>query len=136
MSFSPLVPASLAPPFARYAHGVLIEAGQRMVRTSGQLAMAKDGTIPQGAQAQAALIFDTIDAILAEGGMSRANVCHISAFVTGREHMAGYMTARDAYLADVPNLPGSTLIIVSGFTKPEFLVEIEVMAVGSGEDQV
>lgn len=131
MSFSSLVPGSLAPPFARYAHGVAIEAGQRLVRTSGQLALAKDGTVPEGAQAQAALIFQSIDAILAEGGLSRADVCHISAFVTAREHMAGYMAARDAYLADVPNLPASTLIMVSGFTREEFLVEIEVMAVGA-----
>lgn len=130
MSFSSLVPDSLAPPFARYAHGVVIEAGRRIVRTSGQLALAKDGSIPEGAHAQTALIFENVDAILAGGGMSRADVCHISAFVTAREHMAGYMAARDAYLADVPNLPASTLIIVSGFTREEFVVEIEVMAVG------
>lgn len=130
MSFSSLLPGTLAPPFARYAHGVAIEAGQRLVRTSGQLALARDGSIPEGAQAQATLIFENIDAILAEGGMSRADVCHISAFVTAREHMAGYMAARDAYLADAPDLPASTLIIVSGFTREEFVVEIEVMAVG------
>lgn len=130
MSFRSLVPDSLAPPFARYAHGIAIEAGQRFVRTSGQLAMTKGGSIPSGAEAQAALIFESIDAILAEGRLTRADVCHISAFVTGREHMAGYMKARDAYLVAVPNLPASTLIIVSGFTREEFLVEIEVMAVG------
>lgn len=130
MAFRPLVPEVLAPPFARYAHGVAVEAGQRLVRTSGQLAMAKDGTIPDGAQAQARLIFDNLDAILAEGGLSRDDVCHLSAYVTAREHMAGYMAARDAWLADVPRLPASTLIIVSGFTRPEFLVEIEVTAVG------
>lgn len=130
MGFSSLVPSSLAPPFARYAHGVVIEAGQRLIRTSGQLALARDGTVPDGAQAQAELIFQNIDAILADGGMSRADVCHISSFVTDRQHMAGYMAARDAYLGDVPNLPASTLIIVSGFSRPEFLVEIEVMASG------
>jgi enamine deaminase RidA (YjgF/YER057c/UK114 family) len=129
VSFRSLVPDSLAPPFARYAHGVAVDAGQRLVRTSGQLAMARDGTIPEGSEAQAALIFTNLDAVLAEGGMSRHDVCHISAFVTAREHMAGYMKARDAWLADVERLPASTLIIVGGFTREEFLVEIEVMAV-------
>ena len=42
--------------------------------------------------------------------------------------MAGYMAARDAWLASVPHLPASTLMIVSGFTRPEFVVEIEVVA--------
>ena len=50
------------------------------------------------------------------------------AFVTARDHMAGYMAARDAWLADVTRLPASTLVIVSGFTRPEFLVEVEVTA--------
>ncbi|MEO1778790.1 MAG: RidA family protein, partial [Pseudomonadota bacterium] len=29
-----LTPPSIAPPFARYAHGVEVPAGQRLVRTS------------------------------------------------------------------------------------------------------
>ncbi len=130
MAFHSLNPDRLAPPFARYAHGVAIEAGQRMVRTAGQLGMAKDGSIPEDAEAQAHLCFENIDVILEEGGLGRNDVCHLFAFVTARENMAGYMKARDAYLATVPNLPASTLIIVSGFTRPEFLVEIEATAVG------
>lgn len=42
------------------------------------------------------------------------------------------MTARDAWLAGVDRLPASTLVIVSGFTRPEFLVEIEAMAAVAG----
>ena len=38
------------------------------------------------------------------------------------------MAARDAFLADVAVLPTSTLMIVSGFTRPEFVVEVEVWA--------
>lgn len=129
MSFRSLAPASLAPPFARYAHGVEIEAGKRMVRTAGQLAMAKDGTIPEGSRAQADLVFANIEAVLAGGGMSKNDVCHLFAFVTAREHMPGYMAARDAWLADVTKLPASTLIIVGGFTREEFVVEIEATAV-------
>ena len=96
--------------------------------TSGQLALADDGTVPDGAEAQAALIFANLDAILRDGGTDREHILRINAFVTGREHMAGYMAARDAWLADVAHLPASTLMIVSGFTRPEFVVEIEVMA--------
>ncbi len=42
--------------------------------------------------------------------------------------MAGYMAARDAWLADVAVLPSSTLMVVSGFTRPELVVEIGVWA--------
>ena len=120
-----LIPDSIAPPFARYAHGV---ATQDLVLTSGQLPLAKDGTIPEGAQAQAALCFANIDAILAEGGTSKAHTLRINAYVTDRAHMAGYMAARDVWLADAGVLPASTLMIVTGFTRPDFLVEVEVTA--------
>jgi len=120
-----LTPDAMAPPFARYAHGV---SSDGLVLTSGQLALNLDGTVPEGAEAQARLIFANIDLILAQGGTSKATTLRVNAFVTDRSHMAGYMAARDAWLKDVPHLPASTLMIVSGFTRPEFVVEIEVMA--------
>jgi enamine deaminase RidA (YjgF/YER057c/UK114 family) len=123
-----LLPKSIAPPFARYAHGAVVKGPCELVVTSGQLAVAIDGTIPQGAKAQAELCFSNIEAILCEAGARAEHVVKINAFVTDRAHMAGYMDARDAWLSGVENLPASTLMIVTGFTRPEFLVEIEVTA--------
>ena len=123
-----LAPASISPPFARYAHGVEVPAGARLAVTSGQLALAADGSVPDGSEAQARLCFANCAAILAEAGMGPADVIRINAYVTDRAHMAGYMAARDAWLAGVSRLPASTLVIVSGFTKAEFLVEVEVTA--------
>jgi len=128
MAIKSLTPPQLRPPFARYAHGVEIPAGWRVVRTSGQLGIAADDHIPEDARAQADICFDAIRAILAEAGMGPADVAHISGFVPDGAHMAGYMLARDAFMDGVPHLPASTLLIVSGFTRPEFKVEVEVMA--------
>ena len=127
-----LAPPTIAPPFARYAHGVAVPAGHRLVVTSGQLGLAADGSVPEGAAAQAAICFANLDAILAEAGAARADVIRLNAYVTDRAHMAGYMAARDAWLAGVDRLPASTLVIVSGFTRPEFVVEIEAMAAVAG----
>jgi enamine deaminase RidA (YjgF/YER057c/UK114 family) len=127
-----LTPAAMRPPFARYAHGVAVPEGARWVLTSGQLGVAPDDSVPDGAEAQARLCFANCAAILAEAGMGPADVVRINAFVTGREHMAGYMAARDAWLAGVDRLPASTLVIVSGFTRPEFVVEVEVTAARVG----
>jgi enamine deaminase RidA (YjgF/YER057c/UK114 family) len=123
-----LTPPELAPPFARYAHGVAIPAGARLILTSGQLGVAPDGNAPPDAPAQAALCFANCAAILAAGGMGPADVVRINAFVTDRAHMPAYMAARDQWLAGITRLPASTLVIVSGFTRPEFLVEVEVTA--------
>ncbi|ABV93127.1 endoribonuclease L-PSP [Dinoroseobacter shibae DFL 12 = DSM 16493] len=125
----PLSPDTIRPPFARYAHGVEVPAGARLVVCSGQLGIGPDDVAPDSAEAQAALCFANLDAVLAEGGMGRADVVRINAYVTDRTHMTGYMAARDAWLSAVPDhLPASTLMIVSGFTRPEFKVEIELIA--------
>ncbi|MEM9476158.1 MAG: RidA family protein [Pseudomonadota bacterium] len=127
-----LTPYDIAPPFARYAHGVAVPAGHRLLFTSGQLGLGADGAVPEDVGAQAEICFANIDAILRAGGASRADVVRINAFVTDRAHMAGYMAARDAWLAEVTRLPASTLVIVSGFTREEFKVEIEVVAAVAG----
>lgn len=125
-----LTPDTIAPPFARYAHGVEIPPGARLVRTSGQLGLGADGNIPDAPFDQANICFANITEILAAADMVPGDICHVSAYVTDRAHMQGYMSARDQYFADVPQdaLPSSTLVIVSGFTRPEFKVEIEVWA--------
>ena len=92
-----LQPDSIARPFARYAHGVEVPAGARMVYTSGQLGMAVDGTVPEGAREQAEICFGNIDAILGEAGAGRGDVVRINAYVTDRVYIAGYMAARDAW---------------------------------------
>jgi len=123
-----LTPATIAAPFARYAHGVAVPAGARLIFASGQLGMAADGTVPEAAEAQAAICLANIDAILAEGGAGRDDLVRLNAYVTDRAHMPGYMAARDAWLAEVTRLPASTLMIVAGFTRPEFVVEVEAIA--------
>lgn len=123
-----LTPDTISPPFARYSHGVEVPAGMRLVATSGQLGLAADGSVPDSARAQADLCFAACTAILGAAGMGPGDVIRINAFVTARKHMQGYMEARDAWLADVSRLPASTLVIVSGFTRPEFLIEVEVTA--------
>jgi enamine deaminase RidA (YjgF/YER057c/UK114 family) len=123
-----LTPASIRPPFAAYAHGVEAPSGLRWVLTSGQLGLRRDGTLADTSYGQAAQCFSNCAAILAEAGMTPTDVVRINAFVTDRAHMAGYMQARDEWLSGVARLPASTLVIVSGFTRPEFLVEVEVTA--------
>ena len=105
-------------------------AGGRIVFCSGQLGVAADDTVPETVTAQAELCFENIKAILAEAGLGVGDIVRINAYVTRREHMGDYMAVRDRYVGNPP--PASTLVIVSGFTRPEFLVEVEATAVGAG----
>lgn len=124
-----LSPDTIRAPFARYSHGIEVPAGSRLVFCSGQLGIAADETIPDDVRAQADLCFANIAAILTEAGLSLSDIVRINAYVTERAHMQGYMQSRDAHVGSPP--PASTLMIVTGFTRPEFKVEIEIVAAGS-----
>jgi len=121
-----LVPKRIRAPFARYSHAVEAPAGARWLVCSGQLGISADDKIPEDAEAQTILCLEAIGACLAEAGMSFADIVRINAYVTDRAYMSGYMAVRDRYVANPP--PASTLMIVSGFTRPEFKVEVEVIA--------
>ncbi|MEM9999813.1 MAG: RidA family protein [Pseudomonadota bacterium] len=123
-----LTPETIRPPFAKYSHAVEVPEGMRLIVCSGQLGIAADDTIPADTAAQTRLCFDNIRAILGDAGMDLTNIVRINAYVTGREHLKPYMGVRDELFGEPA--PASTLMIVSGFAREEFDVEIEVLAAG------
>lgn len=123
--FKTVNPESVRTPFGAYAHGIQIPENHTLLMTSGQLGISKDDAIPEDATSQSKLCFESIQAILAELGAGMDAIVKVSAFVTDRAHFPEYMAVRDSYL---PYPVCSTLLIVSGFTRPEFKVEVEVIA--------
>jgi enamine deaminase RidA (YjgF/YER057c/UK114 family) len=119
-------PPAVRRPFGNYNHGLLVPPGASLLVTSGQLGIGLDDTIPEDVTGQAELCFKAIGAILEEAGMTFADVIRVSGFVTKREDFLAYMAVRDRYTLDPK--PASTLIVIGGFTRPEFLVEVEVTA--------
>lgn len=123
---SALAPSTIRAPFGRYSHGLEIPPGQRLVVVSGQLGLRADDTVPESVTEQTEICFANVAAILAEAGMTLADVVQIRAFVTDRASMKDYMAVRDRLVGTPP--PVSTLMIVSGFTRAEMKVEVEVLA--------
>jgi 2-iminobutanoate/2-iminopropanoate deaminase len=121
-----LNPKAIHPPFANYAHGVEIAAGARLVFCSGQLGIGPDGLIPEDVESQARLCFRAIVAILGEASMSLDDLIRLNAYVASAQYLSGYMTVRDEFVSNPP--PASTLMIVQGFARPEFKVEVEAVA--------
>jgi 2-iminobutanoate/2-iminopropanoate deaminase len=125
-----LSPSSIHPPFAPYSPGIEVSSRSRFVFVSGQLGIDRDGVIPPDAAGQTRVVFDNIKAILGEAGMGLRDVVKLNAYVTGRQHMRGYMDVRNELFAEP--YPASTLMIVGGFTREEFVVEIEAIAASPG----
>ncbi|GAB2184800.1 RidA family protein [Roseibium sp. LAB1] len=122
----PFNPPSVRPPFGQYNHGLYVPPGASLLVTSGQLGIRPDDTIPPDVTGQAEICFEAIAAILKEADMSFDDVIRISGFVTRREDFPDYMAVRDRYTGSLK--PVSTLLVVGGFTRADFLVEVEVTA--------
>ena len=122
----PVNPPAIRPPFARYSHGILVPAGADVLVTSGQLGIGPDERVPDDVEAQCVLCFENLAAILSEAGMSFADVVRFTAYVTDRAYFPIYGAVRGRYVE--ADAFASTLVIVGGFTRPEFKIEVEVTA--------
>ena len=103
-----LSPSSIHAPLARYSHGISIPAAHRLEIVAGQVGIGRDELVPSGSEAQADICFANIAAILAEDGMTMANVVRLSVYVTAREHMEGYRRSRDRHSREHLRRPHSS----------------------------
>ena len=123
----PITSEKIHKPFGEYSLAVLNKKTGLLV-TSGQLGMDRVGNIPNSISEQTKLCFNNINEILDEAKFNKTHILRVNAFLTNRENITEYMKVRDDFFLDIKIKPASTLLIVSGFNKPEFLVEIEVIA--------
>ncbi|WP_317930063.1 RidA family protein [Halioxenophilus sp. WMMB6] len=127
-NFKTVNPTTIRAPFGNYVHGIEAPAGSRLFFTSGQLGTGKDDATPESITEQATICFTNIQEILKANALTMADVVKVTAYVTSRDYFPAYMAVRDQFL---PQPVASTLLIVGGFTRPEFKVEVEVIAVTS-----
>lgn len=127
-----LSPASMAPPAANYAHAMLTEsvpgAPTRWLHTSGVVPIALDGTVPEGIGAQAEVVWANLLSLLAEAGMSAADVVSITTYVVADRiaDLPAVMAARDRALGG--HRAASTLVTVPALARPEWQMEIALVA--------
>ncbi len=119
-------PVGIRAPLATYSHGILLPPGAQLLLASGQLGVGLDGQVPDDVESQCVLCFENIKAILAESGMGFEHVVRFNGFVTDRASFPIYGAVRGRYVAG--HGFASTLVIVSGFSRPEFKVEVEITA--------
>jgi 2-iminobutanoate/2-iminopropanoate deaminase len=122
-------PADIAPPAANYAHAVLSEGPAAILHTSGVVPIAPDGSVPADIGEQAEVVWSNLLAILREAAMSPDDVVSVTTYVVV-DHMSSLpvvMQARDAALSG--HRAASTLVTVPALARPEWKMEIAVVAV-------
>jgi 2-iminobutanoate/2-iminopropanoate deaminase len=119
-------PAAVAAPGGPYHHGLLLDVPGRWLFVSGQVPLAADGGIPDGIADQTEMVWNQIEAILADGGMALGNLVKITSFLTRSQDIGEYAGIRKRRLGEAR--PTSTLLVVSALANPKFLVEVEGIA--------
>ena len=110
------------------AYTQVVKAGNT-VYIAGQTAVDASGTVvgPGDCEAQASQVFRNIQTALASVGATLAHLVKITTYLTRVEDIQAYQRVRAQYLK--ADLPASTLLVIQGLARPEFLIEIEVVAV-------
>ena len=125
-----LKPVELAAPAAAYAHGVHVPAGHELIVTSGVVPTRRDGSVPTNIAEQASVVWQNILAILGEGKMNAHDIISVTTYVVNSPELANrlkiVMDAR--YFAMAGHRAASTLVTVPALARPEWLMEISVLA--------
>lgn len=111
---------------------VVVASGTRTVYIAGQVALDEHGTIVGAGDlsAQTTQVMKNIGLALAAANARFSDVVKITTYVVGYrpEHRAIIGKARSPFFADMPP-PASTLVGVSALAAPEWLIEIEAIAI-------
>ncbi len=119
-------PKSVCAPASTYSHGFEVPPDARLVFLSGQIAMRPDGSVPQGIEAQTEQVWKNIGNCLADAGMGIGDIVKFTSYLTRTEDLAKYGEVRNRFLG--AHRPTSTLLVIQSLARPEFLVEVEVIA--------
>ena len=111
-----------------YSH-VVVTTGQSFAFISGQLARAKDGSIvgPKDMRAQIKQVGENLKAALESIGATLGDLVKTTTFVTDIDEFFKHTDARMRLFA--PAMPTSTTVEVRRLAGPDFLVEIEAVAI-------
>ena len=120
-------PADIVTPFNNaYSHGVVIPPNARVLHTAGQIGLRPDGSLPTDIEAQAEQVWQNLLAIVRDAGMGVADIVKLTAYVVGSENYPAYAAARSRHIGT--HKPASTAICVPALLKPEWLLEVELIA--------
>jgi len=96
---------------------------------AGQVGENSDGEItsPDDFQTQATMAFENVRKVVDAAGGSKDDIVKITAFLTNREDFPAYNEIRAEFFEG--NFPASTTVVVKELANPDFLLEIEAIAV-------
>ena len=116
-------------PSGVFSQATAVEAKGRLVFISGMTARRPDGSIAGVGDiaAQTRQVCENIKAAVEAAGGTLDDVCRVDVYVRNMEHFEAIHKVRREYFK--PPLPASTMVEVTKMTSPDYLIEINAIAV-------
>ena len=112
-----------------YSQAVKVTGAEIILYIAGQVAYGDNGSAAHAgdfkAQARAAL--QCLKAQVEAGGGTMADIVKVNTYLTDIRHRADYGPVREEFFGK--KMPAHTLVAVAALAQPEFLIEIEAVAV-------
>src|SRR5205085_3890114 len=116
-------------PSGHFSQAIAIEAKGRLVFISGMTARRADGTIAGigDIEAQTRQVCENLKAAVEAAGGKMDDICRVDVYVRNMEHFDKIHAVRREYFKNPP--PASTMVEVTKMTSPDYLIEINAIAV-------
>ena len=120
-------PSTLSKPTG-YTHVVEVSGPVKTIYIAGQVAADKDGNVvgANDMKAQAEQVFKNLEAALTAAGAKFSDVVKMNTYATDLANVQAIRDVRSRYFGET--VPASTLVQVVRLARPEYLLEIEVIA--------
>src|SRR5215831_5632023 len=121
--------AKIRQPSGHFSHATMIEARGRLVFISGMTARRPDGSIAGigDITEQTRQVCENIKAAVEAAGGGMDDICRVDVYVRNMEHFDAIHKVRAQYFK--PPLPASTMVEITKMTSPDYLIEINAIAV-------
>ena len=112
-----------------YSQAIKVTGAQTILFLAGQVAYTPDGRPAHRGDfaAQARQVFGAVKALVEAGGGTLANVVKITTYLTDARHRPEFRVVRDEFFGS--RGPASTMIEVGKLAEPDYLIEVEAIAV-------
>ena len=124
-----LTSKKLMKPSGHFSQATMIEAKGRLVFLSGMTARRADGTIAGvgNIEEQTRQVCENLKAAIEEAGGTLDDICRVDVYVRNMEHFDKiHKVRREFFKAPAP---ASTMVEVCKMTSPDYLIEINAIAV-------
>ena len=129
MSKKQIMSEKIRQPSGHFSQPTTVEARGRLVFISGMTSRRRDSTIAGigDIEAQTRQVCENLKAAVEAAGGTMDDICRVDVYVRNMEHFDRIHKVRREYFG--APAPASTMVEVSKMTSPDYLIEINAIAV-------